>query len=233
MFSETIDNLQFFFEINGKFACIKKIGKVYGFDYEANPVKTIVIPQEVHYYNHTYIVNEISGYTTQEKQYKEITNDRRRKDYGKRICIGEATCWHSMIALPREVTDGGWHSVDVILPETIREIGPYVYDYSLGFEFKLNNGLKIIRFGAFMSYHNREIEIPSSVKTIEEAAFIKCERLKLIIDNEPGLIKIDNNAIIDVCPFTRKVTPRSDFEIIYLRPKTSWFSRLIKKIKSK
>ena len=227
MLSETIDNLQFFFEINGKFACIKKIGKVYGFDYEANPIKKIVIPQEVHYNNYTYIVNEISGYTTQEEQYKEIT-DRRRKDYGKQICTATVKCWHDMIDLPSD----GPQSKDVILPETIREIGPCVVRYRHCFEFKLNNGLKTIRCGAFWSYHSREIEIPSSVKTIEEAAFINSERLKLFVDNEPGLIKIDNNAIVNTS-LTGVVTPRFDFEIIYLRPKTSWFSRLIKKIKSK
>ena len=221
-----IENFVYYFEISGKYACIKEIRRKV---YDDNRIRKIVIPSEVHYGGYTYIVNAISGYTTQEKRYRRVTNDRRRKDYDKIIEDGTYESKQSMIGSLNEKFE--WCGGEIILPNTICEIGPLVVDFDgCRPNIKLNDGLKFIRAGAFSSYHNRTINIPSSVKIIEDLAFCNCKNLKLIIDNEPGAVKIGEKAIATRDVLYSICRPSDDFEIIYLRPKTSWLSKLINKL---
>lgn len=91
----------------------------------------------------------------------------------------------------------------------------------------LNDGIKIIRTGAFYQCNVDDLIIPSSLKTIEYGAFLDCkERIKLIIDNEPGAVKIHELALCKTVGITHQEMRKS--EIIYLRSKTSLFAKLIK-----
>lgn len=230
MFSECIGDLEFYFEISGKFACIKKIYPIGGI--EERSLKIINIPSEVHYNNYTYIVNSISGFTTTEHEYKVITTDRRRKDYGKSVCTGEYTKMNSMLA-PLYWKEKLYWNCEIRLPKTIKEIGIGAFENYLYCSLKvvLNDGIKIIRTGAFFECNLNELFIPSSLKTIEEAAFVtRDEPIKLIIDNEPGAVKIHELAFCKR-DYIHKILRKSKSEIVYLRPKTSLFAKLIKKIK--
>ena len=222
MFCEKIDNVFYDFEISGKYACIKKIR----LNNNDGQLKTIVIPSKVHYRNYTYIVNAISGYTSQESQYKTVVTDRRRKDYGKQEYVGEYTRIHDVIDLRED------DRAEIILQNPLfYYIESYFLHYPYGrINIRLNDGLKIINRDAFTRYEWKRIDIPNSVKTIEDGAFIYCDRLTLIIDNEPGSIKIGKNAI--AVRRGEELEPSSDFEIVYLRPKTSWISKLINKLKN-
>ncbi len=220
MFSECIGNLEFYFEISGKFACIKKIYPTGGI--EKRSLEIINIPSEVHYNNYTYIVNSISGYTTTERKYKVIVTDRRRKDYGKSICTGEYTMIHSMLA-PLAYEEKMYWNCEIRLPKTIKEIGIGAFTWHLYSSLKvvLNDGIEIIRTGAFFECNLNELFIPSSLKTIEEGAFLVRDKpIKLIIDNEPGAVKIhelacgEYNQILDIL-----TKSKSKSEIVYLRPK--------------
>ena len=231
MFSERIGNLEFYFEISGKFACIKKIYPIGRIEKES--LEIINIPSEVHYNNYTYIVNSISGYTTTEREYKVITTDRRRKDYGKSVCTGEYTRMESMLAPLRWEDKMSW-KCEIRLPKTIKEIGIGAFAEHTKFSLKviLNDGIKIIRTGAFFDCKLDELFIPSSLKTIEEAAFVSqawdAEK-KLIIDNEPGAVKIHELAFC-IRDNIHNILRKSKSEIVYLRPKTSLFAKLIKKL---
>ena len=227
MFVDKIDNLLYYFDISGgKYACIKKIHTMFNHKLE-DKISQINIPSEVHYENKTYIVNSISGYTTEEKVYTPVTTDRRRKDYGREICTGTRTREHFVMSGINEWLH--WDA-EIILPETITEIGPFVVCGSYG-RFVLNDGLRIIRSGAFRTYRQYKMTIPSSVKVIECEAFIDFSNYthikELIVDNEPGSVKIHERAFVYYSEFAGK----RSVEIVYLRPKTSWFSKLIKKLK--
>lgn len=232
MFSERIGDLEFYFEILGKFACIKKIYPIGGI--EKTSLKIINIPSEVHYNNYTYIVNSISGFTTTEREYKVITTDRRRKDYGKSVCTGEYTSMNSMLA-PLDWKEKLYWNCEIRLPKTIKEIGIGAFGNHRYCSLKvvLNDGIKIIRTGAFFECNLNELFIPSSLKTIEEAAFVAqawdAEK-KLIIDNEPGAVKIHELAFC-MRDNIHNILRKSKSEIVYLRPKTSLFAKLMKKFK--
>ena len=229
MFSECIGDLKFYFEISGKFACIKKIYPIGGI--EKTSLKIINIPSEVHYNNYTYIVNSISGFTTTEREYKVITTDRRRKDYGKSVCTGEYTRMESMLA-PLDWEEKLYWNCEIRLPKTIKEIGIGAFGNHRYCSLKvvLNDGIKIIRTGAFYRCNVNDLIIPSSLKTIEYGAFLDCaERIKLIIDNEPGAVKIHELAFC-MRDNIHNILRKSKSEIVYLRPKTSLFAKLIRKL---
>lgn len=215
MKKETIGDFLFQFESKGKYACIKEITRVNSSD--RSIINTLVIPSKVHFNGVIYEVNALSGRLIKKEYYRPVTTDRRRKDYGKTVPTGiyETYTNHvlDLYSIHMSLFDG-----EIILPETIREIGPYTFCDREYIHIKLNNGLKVIRKEAFEKIKETKIDIPYSVKIIEEGAFSSCDGLCLIVDNEPGAIKG-----IEKCGIYKD-------NIIFLRPKTSWFSRLIKRI---
>lgn len=225
MHEETIGKLTFHFEVKGKYACIKKITRVDRSD--ESLINTLVIPEKVHYQGISFEVNALSGRLIRKEYYKQVTTDRRRKDYGKTVPTGryETDIVDLLQDLMHYISGYRVYHISgefkIILPETIREIGQYAFcgnHHEDGINIKLNNGLKAIRQRAFIDIKKGKVEIPYSVKIIEEGAFWCCFDTYLIVDNEPGSIKG-----IEKCGIYKD-------NIIFLRPKTSWFSRLIKKI---
>lgn len=234
MFREDIGDFTYSFEINGKYACIKKIERKYGITIEKRSIEKINIPSEVHFNNYTYIVNSISGEETTDYTYEAITTDRRRKDYGKSVCTGKYTSINGMLWELEHYELMNW-GCEIILPKTIREIelGAFRRDTrgAVNPKVVLNDGIKIIRTGAFYQCNVDDLIIPSSLKTIEYGGFLDCaEPIKLIIDNEPGAVKIHELALCKPEGISHREMRKSKSEIVYLRPKTSLFAKLIKKL---
>lgn len=169
-------------------------------------------------------MNETTNYT-----YEAITTDRRRKDYGKSVCAGKYTSIMGMLWELDHYDLMNW-GCEIILPKIIKEIGLGAFRRgTINPKVVLNDGIKIIRTGAFYQCNVDDLIIPSSLKTIEYGAFLDCkERIKLIIDNEPGAVKIHELALCKPVGITHQEMRKSESEIVYLRPKTSLFAKLIK-----
>ena len=102
------------------------------------------------------------------------------------------------------------------IPQEVTEIGDYAFANSSITQVIIPNGVTRIGMDAFLGCKELlSIEIPSSVKTIEQDTFYQCESLKEIILNE-GLEQIGGGAFSNCKALERIVIPASVSDIYRL-----------------
>lgn len=146
----------------------------YSFYWDAK-LKALVIPHGVQ--------NVIGVETTYNKslEYCILSDTVTNFNFTKAALLKKCTIPATVTSLPNRCFDETYNLQTLIIPDSVTEIGQYVFNYSGAQHIQLSDSITSISKYAFSASYVRSITVPEGVTSIEEYAFYNCKFLSVVI----------------------------------------------------
>lgn len=186
-----IKDIEFYFNVENNEACI------YLIEHYKKGLKEIIIPDSVQCNGSIYPVTGIRGRRVTRTIYKkEQVTDKRRKNYGKYVIVGEYQ-EEVVLNVLGEERKNEQQIEKVILPKTLKKIGDETFWYLTKLsKINIPEGVESIGRRAFYKCSSlKSITIPSTVKEIGILCFYGTPEMVIKVKNKPGTVNFGYGAV--------------------------------------